>query len=167
MKRFAAALALLTVALVQTNPGHAEPSASKDSGAAKAPEQKASYHAEVLVLHATNAKKGIDPKIGDMPELSKPPFSAYDSYEFLTKARLPLAKDDPKTMTLPNGRVLKTQLIEQLPKDALRISASINQPNGKDFLPLLEVKAKAGQQFIVAGQSYKSGILVLVIRIVK
>jgi hypothetical protein len=29
------------------------------------------------------------------------------------------------------------------------------------------VKAKVGQAFIVAGQSYKNGILVLVIRVVK
>jgi hypothetical protein len=54
-----------------------------------------------------------------------------------------------------------------MPKHMLRISASINQPKGKDFLPLLEVKAKAGQAFIVAGQSYKKGILVLVIKVVK
>ena len=47
------------------------------------------------------------------------------------------------------------------------LSASINQPNGKDFLPLLKVKAKLGQAFIVAGQKYKSGILVLVIRVVR
>jgi hypothetical protein len=32
---------------------------------------------------------------------------------------------------------------------------------------LLEVKAKVGQAFIVAGQSYKGGILVLVVRVLK
>jgi hypothetical protein len=122
---------------------------------------------EVMVLHATNSGKGIDSRIGNMPELKKPPFSSYDSYEFVSKTRLQLSKDD-KTMTLPNGRVLKTKLLEVMPdKQHLRISASINQPKGKTFLPLLEVKAKVGQTFIVAGQSYKGGILVLVIRVVK
>ena len=58
-------------------------------------------------------------------------------------------------------------MLEVLPNDSLRISASINQPEGGEFLPLLEVKAKVGQSFIVAGQSYKNGILVLVIRVVK
>ena len=102
-----------------------------------------------------------------MPELKKPPFSSYDSYELLSKTRLPLSKDD-KTMNLPNGRVLKTKLLEVMPdKEHLRISASINQPRGKTFLPLLEVKAKVGQSFIVAGQSYRRGILVLVFRVVK
>lgn len=131
-------------------------------------DQKSELGVEVMVLHATNSGKGIDPRIGDMPELKKPPFSSYDSYQFLQKSRVPLKKDDPKTINLPNRRVLKTKLLEVLPdKEHLRISASINQPGGKDFLPLLEVKAKVGQAFIVAGQSYKGGILVLVIRVVK
>lgn len=138
-----------------------------DKDKAKEP-QKAEFFAEVMVLHATNSGKGIDERIGNMPELKKPPFSSYDSYALLSKTRLPLLKDDPKTTRLPNGRVLQTKLIEVLPnKESLRISASINQPRGKTFLPLLEVKAKIGQSFIVAGQSYKNGILVLVIRVVK
>ena len=128
------------------------------------PAQRA-FSVEVLVLHATNAKKGIDPRIGDMPELKKIPFSSYDSYELLQKVKHPLKKDEPKTFELPNGRVLQTKLVEVLPDGSVRLSASINQPGGKTFLPLLEVKAKVGQAFIVAGQSYKGGILVLVVRV--
>ena len=48
-----------------------------------------------------------------------------------------------------------------------RLVASINRPDTKDFLPLLEVKARPGQAFIVAGQSYKRGILVLVFKVVR
>jgi len=129
------------------------------------------YDAEVLVLHATNGDKGIDPRIGKMPQLGQPPFSSYKSYELLKKVKLPLKKEDPnnkedpKPYELPNGRFLKTKLLEVLPEDTVKISASINQPGGKTFLPLLEVKAKLHQSFIVAGQSYKDGILVLVIRV--
>lgn len=130
-------------------------------------EAKSEYSAEVLVLHATNDGKGIDERVADMPELKKPPFSSYDSYELLKKVRFPLRKEEPKVFKLPNDRVLRTKLLEVVRKDTLRISASINQPGGKTFLPLLEVKAKVGQSFIVAGQNYKSGILVLVIRVVK
>ena len=129
-----------------------------------------SYSAEVMVLHAThkqkaNPKAWIDPRIGRLPELDKEPFSLYDRIDLMDKARLPLVKNDPKTLTLPDGRVLRTALLEVLPHGALRLRASINKPGGKDFLPLLEVKAKAGQAFIVAGQAYKGGILVLVIRV--
>jgi hypothetical protein len=51
--------------------------------------------------------------------------------------------------------------------DAVRLLASINEPGGADFLPLLEVKAEMDQRFIVAGQRHKSGILVLVIRVTR
>ena len=134
--------------------------------APKKPEAR-SYAAEILVLYATNEKKGIDPRIGEMPELKSPPFSSYDSYTLLDKVRQPLVKNAPKQLKLPNGRVLETKLLEAMPNDQVRISASINQPEGGEFLPLLEVKAKLGQSFIVAGQSYKNGILVLVIRVVR
>ena len=123
--------------------------------------------AEVLILHATNEQKGIDPRIGKLPELGKSPFSNYDSYQVLDRARLPLKKDAPQNLKLPNGRTLQVRLLDELGPDSVRLSASINRPSGKEFLPLLEVKAHVGQAFIVAGQSHKKGILVLVIRVVK
>jgi hypothetical protein len=123
--------------------------------------------AEVLILHATNDKKGIDPRVGKLPELGKAPFSTYDSYEVLDRARLPLKTSDPQNLKLPNGRTLQVGLLDEPQRDSVRLSASINRPNGKEFLRLLEVKAHVGQAFIVAGQSYKKGILVLVIRVVK
>src|SRR5262249_31620395 len=154
-------VAALSVACVARAEGQDKPKDKDGKGAAPA---EGTYSAEVLVPHATNSKKGIDPRIGDMPELKKVPFSSYDSYALLQKVKLPLKKDEPKTYELPNGRVLQTKLVEVLPDGAVRLSASINQPGGKTFLPLLEVKAKVGQAFIVAGQSYKGGILVLVVR---
>jgi hypothetical protein len=162
MKRVAFCLSLL----LATPSGLAAEPHPKDAKEKK-PELLATFSAEVLVLHATNSKKGIDARIGTMPELGKPPFSSYDSYELLERSKLPLDKQAPKTLKLPNGRVLETRLLEILSQDLVRLSASINQPGGKEFLPLLEVKAKVGQAFIVAGQRYKQGILVLVIRVTK
>ena len=128
---------------------------------------KSAYAIELMVLHATNSGGGIDARVGDMPELKKPPFSAYDTYQLLAKTSLPLAKNAPQTYRLPNGRILKTELKEQPEREAFKISASINQPGGKAFLPLLQVRAGLGQSFIVAGQTYKAGILVLVLKIIK
>lgn len=142
--------------------------ANDDSGS---PQEKApvsaKYAIEVMVLHATNAGRGIDKRVGDMPELKKPPFSSYDSYQLLAKTKLPLAKGEPQTYRLPNGRLLKTDLKEDSRDETFKISASINHPKGKAFLPLLEVRAGLGQAFIVAGQTYRSGILVLVLKVVK
>jgi len=156
---------LLMVAAGGTAQAQKKPPAR--AAAPKKDAQANPFIADVMVLHATNGKKGIDKRIGDLPELKKPPFSSYDSYQLLKRAKLPLQKGEPKTVKLPNGRVLKTSLLQVLPKDQLRLSASINQPNGEDFLPVLQVNAKVGQRFIVAGQSYKGGILVLVIRVTR
>lgn len=175
MKRAGFALCSLLAAL--TLPAHAgndppvsekpAPSAPSSPPAPSAkPDPDQSLAAEVLILHATNDKKGIDARIGKLPELSKSPFSNYDSYQLLDRVRLPLKKEQA-VLKLPNGRTLQVRLVDEPGPDSVRLSASINRPNGKEFLPLLEVKAHVGQAFIVAGQSHKKGILVLVIRIVK
>jgi hypothetical protein len=143
------------------------PPPSGGAAPAKPPAEEVKFGAVVTVLHATNKNKGIDPRIGKMPELGKPPFSSYNSYELVSRAKVALNTTGTNT-TLPNRRVLRTTLLEVLPdKEHIKLSASINQPGGRTFLPLLEVKAKTGQSFIVAGQSYKGGILVLHIRVEK
>ena len=176
MKRAWLALSSLVLALTlpaYAGGGHTNPPAASSAPvkppppAASAKPVEEAFAAEVLILHATNEKKGIDPRIGKLPELAKAPFSTYDSYELVDRARLPLKKDDPQNLKLPNGRTFQVRLLEVPQKDSVRLSASINRPNGKEFLPLLEVKAHVGQAFIVAGQSYKKGILVLVIRVAK
>jgi hypothetical protein len=122
---------------------------------------------ELLVLHATNQKKGIDERLRDLGELTRPPFARYDSYALLELARLPLEPHATKTHRLPNGRVLGAALLEAPAGDSVRLSASISEPGGHAFLPLLEVRARVGQRFIVAGQKYASGILVLVLGVAR
>jgi hypothetical protein len=161
-----AALSLLLGASLCLPPAAAFAAPKKVEGAPAAP-AKVGAHAEVWVLHATNSKQGVDPRLRELPELTKPPFSAYDSYSVINRRKLPLVAGAPSELQLPNGRVFRAQLLEVLKDDYVRLSASINQPGADDFLPLLAVKAKLGQRFIVAGQSYKSGILVLVIRVTK
>ena len=155
-----AALSLPLVASVANAEPDGPPAAQK-----KKKKAAKTYRAEVMVLHATNTNTGIDRRIGKMPELEHPPFSSYDSYKLLTRRNLPLHKGKARSIRLPNGRILQAELLKVLPNDYVRLAARINQPGGKKtFLPLLEVKAKLEQTFIVAGQSYKNGILVLVIR---
>ena len=130
-----------------------------------------SVAAEIVILHATNEGTGIDPKIGKMPELGKPPFSAYNSYKLLERLKISLQKGKPTTTKLPNGSVLMVSLkdvVAAKKQDEPRrfvISASIQQPRGNTFLPLLEVNAKAGENFFVAGQQHMGGVLVLGIKV--
>lgn len=147
--------------------------AQADTAAAPPPQQAlaVSMSAEVVILHATNDGSGIDPKIGKMPALGKPPFSSYNSYKLLDRVTLPLSALKPSTTKLPTGRDLMVSLkevIEPKKKDEPRrfvVTASIQKPDGKSFLPLLEVSAKAGEPFFVAGQNYKGGSLVIGIKV--
>ena len=138
---------------------------SPDAG----PPQPAKVPAEVMVLHATNTDGGIDPRIGPMPQLRKPPFSSYNTYSLIARNSVTLSTAQPETTRLPNGRLLKTSLLGAVPKDRYRISTSISQPSAdggtQNFLPLLEVTAKSGETFFVAGQSYRGGMLVVGIKV--
>jgi len=122
---------------------------------------------EVSVLHGTHEERDTDPRIGSMPELREGPFAKYASYQLFSRVQLPLSRCGKRQLKLPNGRLLEARLEEILPDGSSRLVASINRPDAKDFLPLLEVKDRPGQAFIVAGQSYKRGILVLVFKVVR
>lgn len=165
MKRF---LFVTVVGLVFASGSAAladKPSAARPSSSA-AP-AASTVQAEVIVLHATNTGAGIDPKIGKMPELAKPPFSAYNSYKLLNRSQVALTKGRATTTRLPDGSELMVTMKDELapakkgePKKYL-VSASIRKDGGSSFLPLLEVNAKPGDTFFVAGQKYQSGILVI------
>jgi hypothetical protein len=122
---------------------------------------------EVSVLHGTHEERDNDARIGNMPELREGPFAKYASYQMLSRSLWPLRKGGKRQLKLPNGRLLEARLEDILADGSSRLVASINRPDTKDFLPLLEVKARPGQAFIVAGQSYKRGILVLVFKVVR
>ncbi len=162
------ALFALLVAAAGLSLGHGPSVAHAQDAAAQA---DASVSMEIVVLHGTNDGSGIDPKIGKMPELAKPPFSSYNSYKLLDRSKQASSKTSPSTLKLPNDRVLKVSLkdvVQPKKKDESKryvISASIQKPGGNDFLPLLEVNAKAGETFFVAGQNHKGGVLVIGIKV--
>ncbi len=161
-------------ALVATASGaSADEAIPAQAGSAKPKEKPAGERAraEIIVLHATNDKKGIDPKIGKLPELGKPPFSSYDSYKLLERFEVGLAKSQSEHRKLPDDGQLAVTLneIAQPAKkgDPARfgVGVSILKPGGKTFLPGVTVSAKKGEIFFVAGQTYQQGILVIGIRI--
>lgn len=120
---------------------------------------------EVLVLHASNQGKGVDPAIGKLPELGEPPFSSYDTYKLLSRTQLALKKDVAGASKLPNKSELEVTYkgpappVDKTPRYALK--ASIKKPGGDSALRLLEVNAPAGKYFFVAGQPHEGGILVI------
>ena len=124
-------------------------------------------NADVMTIQATQTDGGsfIDPLIGSMPQLSKPPFSSYNNYRLLDCKSLPLEPGKSATYPLVNSRILQVTYMEETADKRHLVSAAINQPggSGKAFLKLLEVKAASNETFFVAGQVYKGGSLVLAI----
>ncbi len=146
--------------------GAALPSASAQSAAAPSKgEAPRPVTADILEMHATLTDGGsyIDPLIGNMPQLTKPPFSAYNSYKLLDHKTLAMLAGSPQTFRLVNARLLQLTLIEVTGDKRYHVATAINQPGGTAFLKLLEVKAAANETFFVGGQSYKGGSLVLAI----
>jgi len=146
----------------------AMPTAFADKPGADKPGAQAAVkviNADVMTIQATQTDGGafIDPLIGSMPQLSKPPFSSYNNYRLLDRKSLPLEPGKSANYPLVNSRVLQVTYMEETADKRHLVSAAINQPGGKAFLKLLEVKAASNETFFVAGQVYKGGSLVLAI----
>ena len=149
----AAAVAVTSVASAQTQPQ------TEDATAAQA---------EILVLHATQQPGAgtIDPSIGNLPQLKKPPFSSYNTYRLLDRKSVSLKKGTPIEYPLVDGRKLELVLLDKSAKPVrYRLAASIGAPKGETFLKKIEVTASPNEPFFVAGQNHQGGILVLGIAI--
>ena len=118
---------------------------------------------DILVLHATNqpGPGSIAPSIANMPQLKRPPFSAYNTYTQLARQSMTLVKGTPASYTLINGRIVQITLTNVLPGPRYEISAAINQPGGGPYINLLRVTSPPNDTFFVAGQQYQGGVLVI------
>ena len=162
MKRRSVTCVALGVALAVFAPGAARADLPPGPPPAAPPKAAASLvlNAEIVVLHATSVPgPGSIPQ--GMPQLTKPPFSVFNTYRVLDKKILPLSVGGTGPFTLPDSRVLQVTFVNQTPDKRFHIQVTINQPGGKAYLKLLEVTAGPNETFFVAGQPYKDGILVL------
>jgi len=123
---------------------------------------------EIIVLHARQDPKGghVGPGVPNLPQLSQPPFSAYNTFTFVGQTTLTLDQakpDDPwkgkpsATYALVTGKPLQIALLDHLPDKRFHIGATI----GKDAPDVVRWDAPAGEPVFIAGQSYQDGILVI------
>lgn len=121
--------------------------------------------AEVFVILASEAEGTIAPELASMPALRQPPFNLFRTMELLARSTAQLRAGQPETVTLPNGRVLQLVIEETTAEGRYRVRVSINRPEQRDYLPLLEVVAPPGDPFFLAGQSFMGGTLVIGVRL--
>jgi hypothetical protein len=112
-------------------------------------------NADIMELQGTQTPGAgsIDPRVGNVPQLKKPPLSSYNTYKLLNRKSFPIKKGAPASYTLANGRVLQLTFTETTPDNRFRVLTTISEPNAKDFLKKLEVVAGANELFFVAGQN--------------
>jgi hypothetical protein len=95
---------------------HATPThpTASQRGAQAAPQ--AATQIEVLVINGASGNSGIGPGLENLPQLTRPPFSAYGTLTLVSRTSLPLGTA-PANATLPNG--------------SAAITSSGRQPNGR------------------------------------
>ncbi len=120
---------------------------------------------EVFVILASEAAGEIAPELASMPALRQPPFNAFHSMRLLARPTVRLTMGEPETIPLPNGRILQLVVEERTAEGRYRVRVSINRPEQRDYLPLLEIVAPPGDPFFLAGQSFMGGTLVLGVRL--
>ncbi|MBM4373598.1 MAG: hypothetical protein FJ095_00825 [Deltaproteobacteria bacterium] len=122
---------------------------------------------ELVVAHGKNDGKGIDPRLAKHKELQSPPFSSYNSYALLEETTRPLAQNKPVALQLPDGGELRVVLDDFEGKGErpgrFVLKAIVKKPGGDEST--VQVKAKPGAIFFVAGQKHDKGILVLGIKV--
>lgn len=135
--------------------------------ASAASAQAPATQGEVFVVLAKTEAGTIDPALRSVAALREPPFNSYQSMQVLTRNDVTLQvsaagqPEAPAIISLPNGRKLQLVLLERLPDGRFKVRVSINLPGKRDYLPLLEVMASAGEPFFVAGQKHDGGTLVI------
>ena len=124
--------------------------------------------AEIMIMHATNEGKGIDPGIGDLPELKKPPFSSYDTYKLLEKPKLTVKKGKEQETKLPNDYKLFLTYKDMYPRntgDQFAIGSRIRKPKDENDFVNVGFTTPKSKLFFLAGPKHGKGILVLAIKI--
>jgi hypothetical protein len=120
---------------------------------------------EVLIVLAKEERGAVDPALADIPALRRAPFNAFRTMEVLSRPQLELAVGRKADVRLPNGRHLRIELERIMPDGRFHVRVSINRPEERDYLPLLQVVTAPGDPFFVAGQSHDGGTLVIGIRL--
>lgn len=122
---------------------------------------------EVSVIQAsqTDAGGSIDPRLKDLPQLTRDqPFVRYNVYRLLDRRSFPLDVGKPVTYGIVDGRTLQVTLAgvgADKTEKRYQMSAQIGEPGKQAFLKSLQVTASANEPFFIGGQSYQGGTLFL------
>lgn len=143
-------------ALAQSRPGNAPvqrpaaPSAARPAGR---------ISVTMLVVHATDSERGVDPRLESLASSFR--YFKYAGYRLLSTQRADVAEGGDASFTIEGGRRVEVTLIS---RDDARARVRVQMSNGDGKLLDTTVSINRGGTFIVAGPKYKDGILMLPLR---
>lgn len=120
----------------------------------------------------TKGFKGVDPRLGKQPALTKPPFSVYDTFKVLRRGSGVLAKGISWRTKLPSGFDLtvglKQVVVGKKPDQPMQfvLTARVTKPGTNIAEPVVEARAVGGEMIFVPTPTYRGGILVVGIRVI-
>jgi hypothetical protein len=130
------------------------------------PVDRAAAELELLVLHATHDKRGIDPRLRDLPELTKPPFASFATYSLLESVRLPLRSGEKRRTACRTG-ACSVRSSRCRADGVVRLSASISEPGGNAFSAAARGARQGPAALHRRRAELQSGILVLVLTLAR
>ncbi len=126
----------------------------KKGGKAQAPAGQVKV--QVMVVHATDAKTYVDPKLENLERHLE--FLKYSSYEVLSTEREGLTIDKSTSFAIDGGRKVTVTLLS---KDESKARLRVQMYKADKKLVDTTVSVKRGGTFIVAGPKYQGGMLLL------
>jgi hypothetical protein len=152
----AAALAWSAPAVAQSRPsGGGTPARAP----ASAPARAARVSITMLVVHATDSERGVDPRLESLASSFR--YFKYAGYRLLSTQQADVSEGGDANFTLEGGRKVQVTLIS---KDDARARVRVQITNAEGKLLDTTVSINRDGTFIVAGPKYKDGILMLPLR---
>ena len=114
---------------------------------------------QISVVHATDSETGIDPRLAALTSSFR--YFKYKGYRLLSTQDADVSVGEDHSFPIEGGRRLKVTLISK-DETRARVRVEVTSDDGK----LLDttVSINRGGTFIVAGPTYKDGILMLPVR---
>lgn len=135
-------------------------------GSAEASAYAESAQCTITEILATNEKKGIDGRLGGFKDkLTRPPFSAWDSFELLGEARATAERQKPATVHLENGTMTllyKDKVSAQGGRARLRFGVDVDDKNGRRCASAI-VTFDSGDRVLVAGDKLRGGTYIVAV----
>ncbi len=121
---------------------------------------------ETITLHATNSGSGIDRQIPReiAVQISKPPFSAYNSWRMLNRSTRAATAGQPFEVQLPSGRAVRVTWRPGPRNDRALLDFTLLASGSANATPLAQTSVRWGESFLIVAHNYQGGNLALATR---